>query len=146
MPAITRIDQIPPSQTIFPPGSHLDLQQLGAVHHGWNTGRQLLLYAVGSPLAKPVIGQDQLRRQQAIRQLCALSPHLNELTGPLTLALHVSAVQQPTPDMDTISFAPLIGEALSNLGDWGIRVMLPGQLEMITRSVHVHALQPCMPD
>jgi hypothetical protein len=144
MPAITRIDQIPPSHTIFPPDSHPDLQQPGAVHHGWNTGRQLLLHAVGSPLAKPMTGQDRPLRQQAITQLRALRPHLDEMAGPLTLALHVSAVQQPSPDMDTTSLAPLIGEALADLGDWGIRAPLPEQLELITRSVH--AFQPCMPD
>ncbi|MER5615990.1 hypothetical protein [Streptomyces sp. NPDC002215] len=144
MPAITRIDDIPPSHTIFTLDSHPDLQQPGAVHHGWNTGRQLLLHAVDSPLAKPMTGQDQPLRQQAITQLRTLSPYLHDVAGPLTLALHVSAVQQPSPDMDTLSLAPLIGEALADLGDWEICAPLPEQLELITRPVH--ALQPCMPD
>ncbi|RNF86770.1 hypothetical protein [Streptomyces botrytidirepellens] len=145
MPAITRIDQIPLSRMIFPPSSHPDLQQPGPVHHCWNTGRQLLLHAAGSPLAKPMTGQDQPLRQQAIMHLRnLLSPHLDEVAGPLTLALHVSAVQQPPPDADTTSLIPLISEALADLGDWGIRSPLPEQLELITRSVH--ALQPCMPD
>lgn len=143
MPAITRIDQIPPSHTIFPASSHPDLQQPGAVHHGWNTGRQLLLHSVGSPLAKPMTGQDQSIRQQAIAHLRRLCPHLDELAGPLTLALHVSAVQQPPSDTDTTTLAPLIGEALADLGDWDIRAPLPEQLDLITRAVH--ALQPCMP-
>lgn len=144
MPAITRIDHIPPSHTIFPASSHPDLQQPGAVHHGWNTGRQLLLHAVGSPLAKPMTGQDQALRQQAIAHLRRLSPRLYDVAGPLTLALHVSAVQQPPPDTDTTTLAPLIGEALADLGDWGIPAPLPEQLDLITRAVH--ALQPCMPD
>lgn len=144
MPAITRIDQIPPSHTIFPASSHPDLQQPGAVHHGWNTGRQLLLHAAGSPLAKPMAGQDQPLRQQAITHLRRLSPRLDEETGPLTLALHVCAVLQPPPDAGTTALAVLIGEALADLGDWGIRSPTPEQLELITRAVH--ALQPCMPD
>ncbi|MGW3929805.1 hypothetical protein ACWECC_17120 [Streptomyces microflavus] len=144
MPEITRIDQIPPSHTIFPPSSHPDLQQPGAMHHGWNTGRQLLLHAVSSPLAKPMTGQDRHLRQQAITRLRALSPQLDALAGPLTLALHVSAIQEPSRESDTLSLAPLIGEALADLGDWGIRAPLPDQLELITRSVH--AMQPCMPD
>ncbi|MFI9772219.1 hypothetical protein ACIHJG_35955 [Streptomyces sp. NPDC052415] len=144
MRTITRIDQIPPSHTIFPPSSHPDLQQPGSVHHGWNTGRQLLLHAVGSPLAKPMTDQTRLHRQQAIMRLCTLSSHLNELAGPLTLALHVSAVQQPSPDVDTTSLSPLIHEALADLGDWGIRSPLPEELDLITQAVH--ALQPCMPD
>ncbi|MFI6277975.1 hypothetical protein [Streptomyces sp. NPDC050988] len=144
MPAITRIDRIPPSHTIFPATSHPDLQQPGAVHHGWNTGRQLLLHAVDSSWAKQMTGQDQCLRQQAIAQLRMLSPRLDEVAGPLTLALHVSAVQQPPPDADSTALAPLIGEALADLGDWGIRAPLPEQLDLITRAVH--ALQPCMPD
>ncbi|MFE9250688.1 hypothetical protein [Streptomyces sp. NPDC007088] len=144
MPAITRIDHIPPAHTIFPPDSHPDLQQPGSVHHGWNTGRQLLLHAVGSPLANPMNAQDQPRRQQAIAQLRALSPNLHEVAGPLTLALHVSALQQPSPDTDPLSLAPLIAEALADLGGWGIRAPLPEQLELITRSVHL--ITPCMPD
>lgn len=144
MPAIQRIDQIPPSQEIFPPSSHPDLQQAGAVHHGWNTGRQLLLHAVGSPLAKPIAGPVKPLRAHAIAQLRALSPRLDDTVGPLMLALHVSAVQQPPPDMDTQSLAPLIGEALADLGEWEIRAPRPGQLELITRCVHT--FQPCMPD
>jgi hypothetical protein len=144
MPAIQHIDQIPPSQKIFPPSTHPDLHQAGAVHHGWNTGRQLLLHAADSPLAKPIAGEDQPRREHAIAQLCALSPSLDDEVGPLMLALHVSAVQQPSPDMDTQSLAPLIGEALADLGEWEIRAPRPGQLELITRSVHT--FQPCMPD
>ncbi|MGW6203688.1 hypothetical protein ACWF9B_08585 [Streptomyces sp. NPDC055089] len=144
MPAIQRIDQIPPSQKIFPPSSHPDLHQAGAVHHGWNTGRQLLLHAADSPLAKLIVGQDQPRREHAIAQLRALSPSLDEVAGPLLLALHVSAVQQPSPDMDIRSLAPLIGEALADLGEWEVRPPQPDQLELITRSVHT--FQPCMPD
>ncbi|MET7487068.1 hypothetical protein [Streptomyces sp. NPDC005538] len=144
MTDITRIDRIPPSHTIFPARSHPDLQQPGTVHHGWNTGRQLLLHAVGSPWAKQMTGQDRSLRQQAIAHLRRLSPHLDEVAGPLTLALHVSAVQQPPPDTDSTALAPLIGEALADLGDWGIRAPLPEQLDLITRAVH--ALQPCMPD
>ncbi|MGW6145703.1 hypothetical protein [Streptomyces sp. NPDC055140] len=144
MSAITRIDEIPPSHKIFPPDSHPDLPHPGAVHHGWNTGRQLLLHAARSPLAKRMTGQDQPLRQQAITQLRALHPNLHELAGSLTLALHISAVQQPAPDADTKSLIPLIREALADLGDWGIHAPLPEQLDRITRSVH--ALQPCMPD
>ncbi|MCX4681627.1 hypothetical protein OG413_41230 [Streptomyces sp. NBC_01433] len=144
MSAITRIDHIPPSHVIFPPDSHPDLQQPGAVHHGWNTGRQLLLHAVDSPLAKPMRGRIPPLRQQAITQLRLLSCYLHDVAGPLTLALYISAVQQPSPDMDTPSLALLIGEALADLGDWGICAPLPEQFELITRSVH--ALQPCMPD
>lgn len=120
------------------------MHQTGAVHHGWNTGRQLLLHAVGSSLAKPMTGHDQSLRHQAITQLRRLSDRLDDVAGPLTLALHVSAVQQPPPDTDTTTLAPLISEALADLGDWGIRAPLPEQLDLITRAVH--ALQPCMPD
>ncbi|MEU6290376.1 hypothetical protein [Streptomyces sp. NPDC046988] len=143
MTAITRIDQIPTSHTIFPASSHPDLQQPGAVHHGWNTGRQLLLHAAGSPLAKPMTSQPHPLRQQAIAHLRALTEHLDEAAGPLALALHVSAVQQPPADADTTTLLPLIGEALADLGDWGVRAPLPEQLDLITRAVH--ALQPCMP-
>ncbi|MFI0813593.1 hypothetical protein [Streptomyces echinatus] len=144
MPAITRIDQIPPSHTIFPASSHPDLQHPGAVHHGWNTGRQLLLHAAGSPLAKPMTGRLHPLRHRAITHLHTLTEHLDEVAGPLTLSLHISAVQQPAADMDTTSLIPLISEALADLGDWGIRAPLPEQLDLITRAVH--ALQPCMPD
>ncbi|MFJ5952597.1 hypothetical protein [Streptomyces noursei] len=144
MSAITRIDQIPPSHTIFPASSHPDMEQPGAVHHGWNTGRQLLLHAAGSPMAKPMTGRPHPLRQQAITHLRALTEHLDEVTGPLTLALHIGAVQQPPADVDTTSLIPLISEALADLGGWGIRAPLPEQLNLITRAVH--ALQPCMPD
>jgi hypothetical protein len=77
----------------------------------------------GQPLGQTDDRRDQFLRQQAIAQLRRLSPRLNEVAGPLTLALHVSAVQQPPTDTDT---APL-----------------PEQLDLITRAVH--ALQPCMP-
>lgn len=144
MPAITRIDQIPPSHTVFPASSHPDLQQPGAVHHGWNTGRQLLLHAADSPLAKPITGQERHLRQQAITYLRRLSPHLDEVAGPLALALHISAVQQPASAADTTSLIPLISEALADLVDWGIRAPLPEHIDLISRAVH--ALQPCMPD
>lgn len=144
MSAITRIDHIPPSQTIFPASTHPDLKQLGAVHHGWNTGRQLLLHAAGSSLANPMTDQDHPLRQQAITNLRRLSPYLNEVAGPLTLALHVCAVQQPPPEADTTALAPLISEAVADLGDWGIRAPLPGHRELITSAVRT--LRPCMPD
>ncbi|MFH0245984.1 hypothetical protein ACGRHY_27020 [Streptomyces sp. HK10] len=143
MPAITRIDQIPPSHTIFPASSHPDLQQPGVVHHGWNTGRQLLLHVVGSPLANPMTSWPHPLRQQAIMRLRALTEHLDDVAGPLTLALHVSAVQQPPADADTTTLTPLVGEALADLGDWGVRAPLPEQLDLITRAVQV--MQPCMP-
>ncbi|MFF7953694.1 hypothetical protein [Streptomyces griseorubiginosus] len=111
MPVITRIDEIPPSHTIFPASSHPDLQQPGAAHHGWNTGRQLLLHAAGSSLAKPITGHERPLRQQAITYLCRLSPHLKEVAGPLALALHISAVQQPAADADTTSLIALISKA-----------------------------------
>lgn len=95
------------------------------MHHGWNTGRQLLLHAVRSPLAKRMTGQNQTLRQQAITQLFAHHPDLDESAGPLTLALHISAVQQPALDADTTSLIPLIREALADLGDWGISAPLP---------------------
>lgn len=144
MPAITRIDQIPTSHTIFPASSHPDLQHPGAVHHGWNTGRQLLLHAAGSPLAQPMTGNSQPLRQQVITDLRTLTPHLDTVAGPLTLALHVSAVQQLPADAGTTALIPLISEALADLGDWGIRAPLPEHLDLIARSVH--ALIPCMPD
>ncbi|MEU7031655.1 hypothetical protein AB0A60_33775 [Streptomyces sp. NPDC046275] len=143
MPAITRIDQIPPSHTIFPASSHPDLQHPGAVHHGWNTGRQLLLHAVGSPLATPMTCRPHQLRQQAIMQLRALTEHLDDVAGPLTLALHVCAVQQPLADADTTTLIPWVGEALADLGDWGVRAPLPDHLDLITRAVQ--AMQPCMP-
>ncbi|MGW3390764.1 hypothetical protein [Streptomyces cinereoruber] len=143
MPAITSIDQIPPSRTIFPASSHPDLQHPGVVHHGWNTGRQLLLHAAGSPLANPMTSQPHPLRQQAITDLRALTEHLDGVAGPLTLALYVSAVQQPLADADTTALLPLIGEALADLGDWGVRAPLPEQLDLITRAVQ--AMQPCMP-
>ncbi|MEU1076505.1 MULTISPECIES: hypothetical protein [unclassified Streptomyces] len=142
MPAITRIDQIPPSHTIFPASSHPD--QPGAVHHGWNTGRQLLLHAVGSPLANPMTSQSHPLRQEAITHLRALTEHLDDAAGPLILALHISAVQQPLADADTTTLIPLIGEALADLGDLGARAPLPEQIDLIARAVR--ALQPCMPN
>lgn len=144
MPAITRIDQIPLAHTIFPASSHPDLQQPGAVYHGWNTGRQLLLHAAESDLAKPTTGRPHPLRQHTIAHLRTLTEHLDEVAGLLMLALHISAVQQPAADADTTSLIPLISEALADLGDWGIRAPLPEQLDLITRAVH--ALQPCMPD
>ncbi|MFD7954410.1 hypothetical protein ACFV4X_13035 [Streptomyces ardesiacus] len=143
MPAITRIDQIPTSHTVFPASSHPDLQLPGAVHHGWNTGRQLLLHAAGSPLANPMTNQHHPLRQQAITHLRALTEHLDDVAGPLMLALHVSAVQQSRADADTTTMIPLVGEALADLGDWRVRAPLPDQLDLITRAVH--AMQPCMP-
>ncbi|MFI5864747.1 hypothetical protein [Streptomyces sp. NPDC051546] len=144
MPAITRIDQIPTSHSIFPASSHPDLHHTGAVHHGWNTGRQLLLHAARSPLAKPITGRPQPLREQAIADLRTLTRHLDTVAGPIILALHVSAVQQPSPDADTTALIPLISEALADLGNWGIRAPLSEQLDLIARCVR--ALHPCMPD
>lgn len=144
MPAITSIDEIPTSYTVFPSSTHPDVRLSGDVHHGWNTGRQLLLHAANSGLAKSMSGQDYPHRQQAIAQLRALAPILDELAGPLTIALYLSAVQQPPPEADTAFLTPLLGEALADLGAWGIRTPLPEQLGLITQAVQ--AMQPCMPD
>ncbi|MEU6548475.1 hypothetical protein [Streptomyces sp. NPDC046859] len=113
------------------------------MHHGWNAGRQLRLYAAGSPLANPMTNRLHPLRQQAITHLRALTKHLDDVAGPLMLALHVTAVQQPPVDADTTTLIPLIGEALADLGDWDIRAPMADQLDLITRAVQ--AMQPCMP-
>ncbi|MEU5239726.1 hypothetical protein ACH4UR_25290 [Streptomyces lydicus] len=144
MIAITRIEEIPTAHAVFPPSTHPDLQHTGAVHHGWNVGRQLLLHAVGSALAKPFSGQEHSRRQGAIAQLRTLSPLLDELAGPLTIALHIAALQQPSPGTNNDALIPLIGEALADLGDWAVRAPRNDQLDQIAEAVH--ALHSCMPD
>lgn len=144
MPVITQIDQIPTAHTLFPPHSHPDLQYPGTVHHGWNTGRQLLLHAAGSPLAKPMPPQDHPQRHQAIEQLRPLDSLRHGLTGPLTIALYITAVHQPPVDLNVTSLTPLIAEALADLGHWGIRAPLTDQLDQITQAIRI--LRPCMPD
>ncbi|MFF8431777.1 hypothetical protein ACF07Y_42985 [Streptomyces sp. NPDC016566] len=74
----------------------------------------------------------------------SLAPHLDQLASQLTLALHISAVQQPPPNIEASALSPLIGDALADLGDWGIRAPMLDQLELINRAVQ--AMQPCMPD
>ncbi|MER7194774.1 tryptophan synthase subunit alpha [Streptomyces flaveolus] len=96
---------------IFPAGTHPDLQQPGSVHHGWNIGRQLLLHTAGSLLTNR-LGQDEHARRRAIAELRRPHSHPDEVTGPLTLALHICAVQQPPPNVDPILLTRLISEAL----------------------------------
>ncbi|MGP3950858.1 hypothetical protein [Streptomyces sp. 7N604] len=143
MPPITRIDQIPTSHAIFPPDSYPDLEHPGAVHHGWNTGRQLLLLAQGSAHSKTIDPERHPERVATVHLLRTLRP-LDNLSGPMTIALYIAAVSRPHPNAGTESLRKLMGEAVADLGDWGIRAPEPDQVAHV--ALAVDALTPCMPD
>ncbi|MFD4241902.1 hypothetical protein ACFWP3_09930 [Streptomyces sp. NPDC058525] len=131
---------IPSSQELFPPHSHPDLHP-GVVHHGWNLGRQLLLHAFASPHANTGSAAGP-ERKQAIKHLCSLG-RPREIAGLLIIALYIAAVEQAAPD-DAVSLAALAGEALADLGAWGVTAPAPAGLDTIAQAVR--ALTPCMPE
>ncbi|MEV6676389.1 hypothetical protein AB0N09_05895 [Streptomyces erythrochromogenes] len=132
---------VPTSQELFPPDSHPDLHP-GAVHHGWNRGRQLLLHACASPHANTGSAAGP-ERKQAIEQLHSLG-NTREIAGLLIIALYITAVEQAAPINDAVSLTTLVGEALADLGAWGVTAPAPAELDTIAQAVR--ALAPCMPE